>query len=178
MKPLQTNRRLFMSGLAGLPVVLNYWWTTTVQANEVRIGLPAPEAILTTFDGRRISTRDLSGQVIILTFWATWCAPCREELPLLSRYYKDHAADGLTVLGLGLDAPENIANARAMAEPLGFPLGLQWSAPGYGRIWRLPVSFAIDRSGRLVNDGWKEKPPALSQDRLQALVDPLLMRRG
>jgi cytochrome c biogenesis protein CcmG, thiol:disulfide interchange protein DsbE len=72
-------------------------------ANDVRIGSPAPAATLATLDGRRISTADLLGNVVILTFWATWCEPCREELPLLSRYLDEHADSGLRVLGFSLD---------------------------------------------------------------------------
>jgi thiol-disulfide isomerase/thioredoxin len=68
------------------------------QANELRVGRTAPPATLVQLNGQRISTSDLIGHVVILTFWATWCAPCREELPLLSEYAAQHAADGLTVI--------------------------------------------------------------------------------
>ena len=68
------------------------------QANEVRVGQPAPAATLVTLDGKRLSTQELIGQVVILTFWATWCVPCRDELPLLSTYAAEHAVQGLSVL--------------------------------------------------------------------------------
>ena len=59
-----------------------------------------------------------------------------------------------------------------------FPVGLlrDSSAAGYGRIWRLPVSFTIDRTGVLVDDGWKDKQPSWTQERLQRVVTPLLAR--
>jgi hypothetical protein len=58
-----------------------------------------------------------------------------------------------------------------------FPVGLlaDSSAPGYGRIWRLPVSFTIDRAGLLVEDGWKVKTPSWTAQRLEQVVTPLLM---
>src|SRR6185312_9586632 len=137
-----------------------------LRANDLVVGQAAPPIVLHTFDGHRIDTRDLHGKVIILTFWATWCAPCREELPLLSRYAQLHAHDGLVVLGFSLDTPEQRDEARAIARSLSFPSGLLGDprVPGYGRIWRLPVSFVIGRDGRLTENGWKDKTPAWTAD--------------
>ena len=149
----------------------------TADANALRIGAAAPAASLTTLDGKKVSTGDLLGSVVILTFWATWCTPCREELPLLSQYALDHAADGLRVLGFSLDMLEDLSAVKQVAGTLSFPVGLlaESSAPGYGRMWRLPVSFTIDRAGRLAVDGWKEKKTALTKERLEQVVTPLLM---
>jgi peroxiredoxin len=145
-------------------------------AGGLHAGAPAPPATLVTLDGQRIASTDLLGQVVILTFWATWCSPCREELPLLSDYFAAHAAAGLRILGFSLDTREQLADVRRVAQSLRFPVGLMGdsSAPGYGRIWRLPVSFTIDRQGRLAEDGWKEKQPVWTQQRLDQIVTPLL----
>lgn len=147
-----------------------------VEASGLTVGAPAPAATLVTLDGRRISTGELIGQVVILTFWATWCTPCREELPLLSAYAQKHAQSGLTVLGFGLDTAEQLPEVRRVAQALSFPVGLlgNSSAAGYGRIWRLPVNFTIDRQGRLAEDGWKEKTPSWTPERLEQVVTPLL----
>jgi cytochrome c biogenesis protein CcmG, thiol:disulfide interchange protein DsbE len=149
----------------------------SAEANDLRVGMRAPPATLTTLDGQRISTPDLLGHVVILTFWATWCVPCRDELPLLSDYATRHADAGLQVLGFSLDAPDQLVNVRRVAQTLRFPVGLfaNSSAPGYGRIWRLPVNFTIDRQGRLIQDGWKEKPPSWTKERLEQVVTPLLV---
>ena len=82
------------------------------------------------------------------------------------------------VLGFGLDTAERLAEVRPVAQALRFPVGLlaNSSAPGYGRIWRLPVNFTIDRQGRLAEDGWKEKEPSWTPERLEQLVTPLLGR--
>src|SRR5690348_1563345 len=108
-------------------------------ARSLRTGEPAPPATLVTLDGRRIASAELRGQVVILTFWATWCAPCRDELPLLSDYLARHADAGLTILGFTLDTPEQLGEVRRIAQSLRFPVGFlsHSSAPGYGRIWRL-----------------------------------------
>ncbi len=145
------------------------------QANALHVGRPAPPATLTTLDGAQISTTDLIDRVVILTFWATWCGPCREELPLLSAYAAQHA-DTLSVLGFSLDGTDKLPQVTQLAKSFSFPVGLALhsSAPGYGRIWRLPVNFTIDRLGLLVNDGWKEKEPAWTAERLERVVTPLL----
>ena len=145
-------------------------------ANDLVVGQPAPPITLNTLDGKHIALQDLHGKVVILTFWATWCVPCREELPLLSHYASVHAKDGLVVLGFSLDEPDNLAQVRKLATTLDFPVGLLGDphVPGYGRIWRLPVSFVVDRDGKLVNDGWKDKQPAWTQQTLDQVVTPLL----
>ena len=145
-------------------------------ANDLVVGQPAPAITLTTLDGKHIALSDLRGKVVIVTFWATWCDPCREELPLLSHYASEHAKDGLVVLGFSLDEPDNLDQVHKMASTLSFPVGLLGDphVAGYGRIWHLPVSFTIDRDGKLIDNGWKDKQPAWTQQRLDQLVTPLL----
>lgn len=150
------------------------------EADALQVGTRAPPVTLTTVDGTRISSADLLGSVVILTFWATWCSPCREELPLLSRYAASHAAAGLRVLGFSLDTAEALAEVRGIAQSLRFPVGLlaNSNAPGYGHIWRLPLNFTIDRAGMLVEDGWKLRKPSWTVERLEEVVTPLLERRS
>lgn len=165
-------RGLLALGLAGtLPLD-----PRRALANALKVGAAAPPATLVTLDGERIATPDLAGRVVILTFWATWCGPCRQELPLLSAYASRHAQDGLTILGFSLDTEEDLQKVRAVAQTLHFPVGLlsNSSLPGYGRIWRIPVNFTIDRKGRLIDDGWKDKEATWTAERLDRLVTPLL----
>lgn len=147
-----------------------------IAGNDLVVGAPAPGIMLTTLDGKHIDTRDLRGKVVILTFWATWCVPCREELPLLSHYAQRHAGQGLIVLGFSLDTPDQLPKVRKVADALSFPVGLLGDphVPGYGRIWHLPVSFVIGRGGKLVDDGWKDDNPVWTRERLEQVVTPLL----
>jgi cytochrome c biogenesis protein CcmG/thiol:disulfide interchange protein DsbE len=148
-------------------------------AGGLKVGKAAPPATLTTLDGQHLSTTELRGQVVIVTFWATWCVPCRDELPLLSTYAREHAGDGLTVLGFSLDDPGNLAQVRAVAGTLAFPTGLLGSdrLPGYGRLWRIPVSFTLDRQGLLVDNGWDDRQPVWTRERLDQIIGPLLASR-
>ncbi|AHE29725.1 hypothetical protein M218_22470 [Burkholderia pseudomallei MSHR338] len=151
-------------------------WLPLAQAGGLAVGRPAPSLVLHTLGGQSIASEDLRGSVVILTFWATWCEPCRTELPLLSAYAARHAAKGLRVLGFSLDGPENIADVRQVANGLSFPVGLLGSAyaGGYGRIWRIPVNFTIDRNGILVDNGWDDPKPAWTTERIERIVTPLL----
>jgi len=162
-------------GIAGLDAV-----PTSALGNALHVGRPAPPATVETLDGERITTQALLGRVVILTFWATWCGPCRTELPLLSAYATQHAAEGLTVLGLTLDAPADFDKVKRAARDFSFPVGFVANSelPGYGRIWHIPVNFTIDRRGTLVDDGWKDKEPAWTQERLDRIVTPLLRQPG
>jgi peroxiredoxin len=173
--PHSRERRALLKGLAAC-LACEALRSRTAWAGGLRVGALAPSATLVTLDGQRISTTELHGQVVILTFWATWCAPCRDELPLLSDYLAAHADAGLRILGFSLDTREELAEVRRVAQALRFPVGFlgDSSAPGYGRIWRLPVSFTIDRRGLLAEDGWKEKEPVWTRQRLDQLVAPLL----
>ena len=174
---MPSERRAFLAALGAL-VACEGLRIPAALARGLRVGDPAPQAMLVTLDGERISTPELLGEVVILTFWATWCAPCREELPLLSDYLVRHAQAGLRILGFSLDTPEQLPEVRRVAQSLRFPVGFlaASSAPGYGRIWRLPVSFTIDRAGMLIENGWKEKQPVWTQQRLEEVVTPLLTR--
>jgi cytochrome c biogenesis protein CcmG, thiol:disulfide interchange protein DsbE len=175
---MRSTRRAVLRGAAALSLAgLDALFAPWARANALRVGEPAPPATLVTLDGPRLATADLLGRVVILTFWATWCGPCREELPLLSSYATLHAARGLTVLGFGLDSPEDdLRKVRQVAHSLSFPVGLlaNSSAPGYGRIWRIPVNFTIDRRGRLIDNGWKDKDSTWTAERLERIVTPLL----
>jgi peroxiredoxin len=174
-RPVFRTRRAVLKSCAALTVASDALWGAAAHANSLRVGAAAPAATLVTLEGQKISTTDLLGRVVVLTFWATWCAPCREELPLLSGYLTQHS-ERLSVLAFSLDTPDKLAEVREVAHSLRFPVGLMSnsSAPGYGRIWRLPVNFTIDRAGRLANDGWKEKQPAWTVARLERVVTPLL----
>jgi peroxiredoxin len=147
-------------------------------AARLELGAPAPPLVLHTLDGRLIATRDLLGSVVVPVFWASWCDACRGELPLLSEYAARHARAGLVVLGFSLDAADALPEVRKIAARLSFPVGLLGSAwaGDYGRIWRLPVSFVIDRDGKLRYNGWHSDQAAWTARRLERSVSPWLRR--
>jgi thiol-disulfide isomerase/thioredoxin len=175
--PLHAGRRALLRGATALGLLgFGTLIAPLADAASLRIGARAPPATLVTLDGARIVTTDLLGRVVIMTFWATWCGPCRQELPLLSSYAKEYAARGLTVLGFSIDGPDELPKVRKMAQAFEFPVGLLPEArlPGYGRIWHIPVSFTIDREGLLRDNGWDDKDATWTAERLDRIVVPLL----
>jgi len=172
----QQRRRLLLATLGMGMSAFGILAASDAQANNLVTGQAAPPLVLHTLDGKDIATVDLIGKIVIVTFWASYCDPCLEELPLLSSYAASHAKQGLQVLGFSIDPPDNIAAVEKIAQTLSFPVGLLGSnyAGDYGRIWRMPVSFVIDRSGRLVDNGWKDDNPIWTKERLRRIVDPLL----
>jgi len=151
-------------------------WVCPIAWASCKIGQPAPPLVLHALDGTSISSKDLLGSVVIAAFWATWCEPCREELPVLSAFAASHTKSGLRVLGFCLNGPEDLPAVRNVASTLSFPVGLLGGdrVDGYGRIWKLPVSFTIDRSGRLVDNTWDDEQPAWTAARLERVIAPLL----
>ena len=172
-----TTRRALLRGAAALSLMgLDAMFAPLAAANALRIGDAAPPATLVALDGQRVSTSELLGHVVILTFWATWCGPCREELPLLSAYATQHAAEGLKVLAFTLDSPDDLRKVQPVAQSLNFPVGFlaNSSLAGYGRIWRIPANFTINREGQLIDNGWKDKESSWTAERLERIVTPLL----
>lgn len=170
------SRRAWLQAAGAVALGTGLGRANDVQAASLQVGRPAPPLVLHTIDGRNISTEDLHGNVVILTFWATWCGPCHQELPLLSDYAAKHAHRGLRVLGFSLDEPASLAEVQKMAADWSFPVGLLGSAyaGGYGRVWRIPVNFTIDRNGLLADNGWDSREPAWTAERLERVVTPLL----
>lgn len=110
----------------------------------------APAYALTTLEGETISSDELRGRVVVLNFWATWCPPCRLEMPSLQSLHEDMAGDGVVVLGLATD----VGAARTVAE---FVEERDYTYPiaratyeqrrAFGGIRGIPTTFVIDRRG-------------------------------
>lgn len=170
------RRAWLLQVLKGCASVSVTGWPLAAHAGGPRVGKPAPPLVVHTLDGNEIATDSLRGKVVILTFWATWCAPCRAELPILSAYAAEHAAQGLQVVGISLDEADNLPEVRKVAASLSFPVALLGGeyAGDYGRIWRMPANFTIDRAGLLADNSWDDDHPEWTEARLQGIVSPLL----
>lgn len=120
---------------------------------EVAIGKPIPPYAATSLDGATRSIADHKGKVVLLNVWATWCAPCREEIPYLQSLYDQHAANGLEVIGVSVDASGSEETIRGFQKDFGMRYPI-WLDPDE-RIQTLylalgvPASYLIDRDGIL-----------------------------
>ncbi len=112
----------------------------------------APSFEVTTFDGRTLTSEDLRGEVVVVNFWATWCPPCRLEMPALQALHEERASDGLVVLGLATDATGE-GPIRAFLEERGFTYPVARAGGSlkraFGGITGIPTTFVLDREGRI-----------------------------
>ncbi len=114
-------------------------------------GQLAPNFTLKTLNGRRVSLKDFRGKVVLINFWATWCPPCREELPLFEKIYEKYKDKGFVILAVNTD-PENLKDfLKSFGVKFTFPilLGNDKVLDLYP-IRGLPTSFLIDKNGKIV----------------------------
>jgi len=145
------------------------------QAAGAEEGKPAPAFNATLLDGEKLSTEATTGLVVVINFWATWCSPCRQEMPAFESYYKSHREQGLRIIAVSLDEPEDEAKVREVMRDFTFDAALNRNTQhkGYGRIWRMPLTFVIDRKGILRKESWFG-PAGIDQPLLEKSVTPLL----
>jgi len=125
---------------------------TVMPAPAPVVGAPAPDFTLADLSGASVSLAGYKGQVVVLNFWATWCPPCKVEMPTLEQHYTDYMAQGLVVVGV--EAGESKAEVQAFAtnQRLTFPIlpDEKATVTDMYRVSALPTTFVIDRQGLIV----------------------------
>ena len=121
---------------------------------SLRPGSPAPGFSLPVPGGAEVSLARLRGRVVFVNFWATWCAPCREEAPSLERLYKSLSAEGFELLGISIDSESDGAVVEAFRREYGltFPIPVDPHKRVYGAYQAsgVPETFLVDREGRVL----------------------------
>jgi cytochrome c biogenesis protein CcmG/thiol:disulfide interchange protein DsbE len=135
--------------------------------NALKPGLPpaeatgvAPAFTLTGLDGKPVSLADFRGKVVVLDFWATWCPPCKREIPDFIESQKTYGPRGVQIVGIALDEPGKV-QAFAQQNGMNYPvlLGTDEISARYGGIEGIPTTFIIDKTGKIVNkfEGFRPK---------------------
>jgi cytochrome c biogenesis protein CcmG, thiol:disulfide interchange protein DsbE len=162
--------------LFGVVIVLLYQRAAPQAAAALGLGTPgepAPAFELSTLEGDPVSLDQLRGQVVLVNFWASWCPPCRIEMPGFERIYRERRGDGFIIVGIATDVHAESA-IRDFVEEHGitYPIALasQQVVRDYGGVNRLPESFLLDREGRVRHRviGYFAEPA------LRAAVDKML----
>lgn len=155
----------FVAGVVALlAVLLAAGWMARDRFLPVEVGSGAPNFTATDLQGRPVSLQDLKGQVVLLNVWATWCGPCRDEMPSMERLQRELGPQGLKIVAVSVDAAPGADGAKAQpanqpgggdvgefARALGLTFTI-WHDPA-GQIQRIyrttgvPESFIIDRNG-------------------------------
>jgi cytochrome c biogenesis protein CcmG/thiol:disulfide interchange protein DsbE len=159
------DRKIAWRGLMALLLVLGVIWIgfSRVSGQEAmarsqrppapQVGFAAPDFTLETQDGGTISLADLRGQVVLVNFWATWCPPCRAEMPDIQQVYDRYREQGFTVLAV--NQQEGEAQVAPFADQMGltFPILMDrdGSVSARYRVNGLPSTFFVDRDGIVQN---------------------------
>jgi cytochrome c biogenesis protein CcmG/thiol:disulfide interchange protein DsbE len=125
--------------------------TTAGHIPSPREGFAAPDFTLESLDGETFTLSALRGRVVVVNLWASWCPPCREEMPELESAYRDVAADGVVFLGVNTTYQDNLTDATAFAERYGLTFPVLVDTTGAAaRLYQLralPTTFFIDADG-------------------------------
>lgn len=138
-------------------------------------GQPAPKLVGRSFSGEAIDLGALKGRVVVLNFWASWCEPCRAEMPLLDALQGEYRDRGVVVLGISADDRHDRKDALAAARHVAYTTGMLADAPsnGFGSPQVLPLTYIIDRGG-MVAAVLRANRGALSSEQLRAVVERTL----
>ena len=119
-------------------------------------GKPAPNFTLTDLAGKKVSLSDFRGHPVLVNFWATWCGPCKLEMPWFETLYGKYKPQGLVILGLSQDEGTGKADIASAAKKIGvsYPILLpdEKVAKAYGGVDYLPETFYVDSRGKIVDE--------------------------
>jgi len=121
----------------------------TAPGTKTLLHRRAPEFARAGLDGKRVDLNAYRGKVVLLDFWATWCAPCQVEMPHFVAWQTEYAAQGLQVIGISMDDDPAAARAVVTKRRLNYPVAMGDAKLGesYGGVLGLPLTFLIDRHG-------------------------------
>ena len=137
---------------------------------------PAPALSVATLAGPAFDLSAQRGHVVIVNFWATWCVPCRAEMPMLDAFYKKHRGEGLEMIGLSVDTPAALAKVRQVAATVSYPMAVARDAQanGFAAPNALPVTYVIDAKGAVQAVMMPEDDKGVDEAKLAGIVEPLL----
>ena len=153
-------------------------WVATRPSKDPAAAVEAAPAALWAasfrdVDGRNRALGEFQGRVLVLNFWATWCAPCREEIPVFKDLHARYGSKGLTLIGIAMD-DEGATVVGPFVQENGMPyvnlLGNEEVATAWGPLRGLPTKFLLDKQGRIVDTFFGPVPPKILEKKIQALL--------
>lgn len=146
----------------------------SVSAYAKDLSGPAPDFTLTNLKGEKVSLSSLKGKVVMINFWASWCGPCRQEMPLLEGIAKQYSKAGFELLGINLDEETSDAKAFLKGSPVTFPILLNptMSVAELYKNTAMPSSYFIDKKGNLahLHQGYRKGEEANYHKQIKKLL--------
>jgi thiol-disulfide isomerase/thioredoxin len=143
------------------------------------VGETAPALVVPQLDGHVFDLSALRGKVVVVSFWATWCPPCREEMPVLDAFYRRYHALGLEVIGLSADRPNDRSDVTKVMQSFSYPAAMLDDAKvnDLGSPSVLPMTVVVDSNGVVRAKLTPDQTP-VTEKSLSAVVLPLLPQKS
>jgi cytochrome c biogenesis protein CcmG/thiol:disulfide interchange protein DsbE len=163
---------LIVLGLVSAKVISADGFKNDYSVVPSQVNFPAPELTLNNLQGEKVSISDYKQNIVLINNWATWCPPCRAEMPTLARYYKEHSDQGFTLIGIEAGDPKDDVVSFVNDYKLTFPILLDPNNKSLIAFHNdsLPSSYVIDRDGNVIL-AWTGP---INQAMLEKYVTPLL----
>jgi cytochrome c biogenesis protein CcmG, thiol:disulfide interchange protein DsbE len=140
---------------------------------------PAPALTIEELNGQTFDLAAQRGKVTIVNFWATWCPPCRKEMPVLDAFYRRYHAQGLEMIGLSADRPHDRSEVAKVMQSYSYPAAMldDATSDGFNDPSALPVTYVFDRSG-ILRAKFTSGDKPLTEEVLTEAVLPLLAEQS
>jgi peroxiredoxin len=162
-----TNRLLALTFLTAVA-------TMTAAAATLQTGAPAPAFQLNSNAGKPMALADFRGQIVLLNFWASWCGPCRQEMPILEQLNRQYHGKGVTLLGVNVEPDSAAAVAWLKATPVTFPIlfDTESKVSSLYEVAGMPNTVIIDRKGlvRYIHRGYSAGAENDYLNQIRALI--------
>jgi peroxiredoxin len=155
-------------------LILGLGLSTMTLAASVGPGTAAPAFQLPAAAGNPVGLNDLKGQVVLINFWASWCGPCRQEMPLLEQMYRKYKAAGFTLLGVNVEPKSADAVGFLKTTPVSFPIlfDTESKVSTLYEVSGMPSTVIVDRKGkvRYIHHGYKPGDESEYMDQIRTLM--------
>jgi cytochrome c biogenesis protein CcmG, thiol:disulfide interchange protein DsbE len=166
----------FAFGLAwtmAAAIILRLAFAPELARAAPELGKAAPELVVTELDGQIFDLAKLRGKVVLVSYWATWCAPCRKDMPKLDAFYRRHHDQSLEMIGISVDRERDLEKVRKVMAKLAYPVATLKgiTVDGFGPPTGVPITWIIGTDGQV-----RDMMIDVRDELLNGLVLPLLPR--
>ncbi len=174
MKTIATAKSTAFARLAHLAAAAALLWLASASdpaRAAPEIGGAAPALVVTALDGQTFDLAKLRGKVVLVIYWATWCAPCRKEMTKLDAFYRRYHGRGLEMIGISVDFQRDFEKARKAAQAVAYPTAVAKAITddGFGPPKGVPITWIIDGDGKV-----RDRLIDVRDELLMGIVVPLL----
>ena len=171
------SRLLWYAALAAGVLALTGFSSFAFAAADV--GQLAPSLVVQELDGQTFDLGAVRGKIVVLSFWATWCPPCRAEMPVLDAFYRRYHGHGLEMIGLSADRPHDRSDVTKVMQSFSYPAAMLDDAKvnDFGAPSALPMTIVIDGHG-IIRAQLTPDQTAVTEKSLSAAVLPLLQQKS